>query len=314
MNYRGARALELSRLMAYIAICEEGSISAAARRLSIAQSALTVTLQKLEAALDVKLVERGAQGVVSTTPGKLLLQRAYDMIGLAESTFSEVQDRSKIVEGDISIGLTSSTAAVLALPLIERVSQTYPGVTLRLVEAFSGYLWQWLHEGKLDVAIVFDKTSTPEVECKEFGREALHLIGRNEKLLGITHVDVSELHRYPLVMPTALHAIRTLLDSYAMKTGASLDVRMEIDAGQHLLRLVETGKWYSILAPCALGAEIYPRLLAAKPIRPALERGICLAQRRTLMTSPTFKAVRHEIEEEAAGRIKSGDWQARLSE
>ena len=82
---QNARQLDIPRLIAFIAVCEEGSISAASRRLHIAQPALTVTMAKLESALGTKLLERDIRGVTPTPSGAELLARAYDIVGRAQA-------------------------------------------------------------------------------------------------------------------------------------------------------------------------------------------------------------------------------------
>ena len=305
---QNARKLDISRLIAFIAICEEGSITAAARRLAIAQPALTVTVSRLEDVLGTALLTRGIRGVKPTEAGLLLLRRAYEIVNLVESTFQEVQARTADPGGDVSLGLPSSSAAVLALPLVERISARYPRIRLRLVETFSGYLWNWLAEGELDLAVVFDRTATPEVHCEPIASEDMQLVGRPEALRNTSTVKAATLDEYPLVMPSRLHAIRSTLEAHAARANVSLDIRMEIDAGQQLIRLVETGRMFSVLARSAVTREIQQGTLAASMIDPPIARTVCLGQRRARMAAPAVRAVIAELVAETHALIDAGIW------
>ncbi|MEC3767262.1 LysR family transcriptional regulator [Cupriavidus sp. SS-3] len=305
---QNARKLDISRLIAFIAICEEGSITAAARRLGIAQPALTVTVSRLEDVLGTVLLTRGIRGVKPTEAGQRLLRRAYEIVNLVESTFQELQECTTDPGGEVSLGLPSSSAAVIALPLVDRISTRYPKIRLRLVETFSGYLWNWLSEGQLDLAVVFDRTATPEVHCEPIASEDLQLVGGPGSLPDTGMVQARILDRYPLVMPSRLHAIRSTLEAHAARENVSLDVRVEIDAGQRLIRLVETGGMFSVLARSAVTREILQGTLAACRIDPPITRTVCLGQRRARMADPAVRAVIAELAAEARALIDAGIW------
>ncbi|MBB3010260.1 LysR family transcriptional regulator [Cupriavidus alkaliphilus] len=311
---QNARKLDIPRLIAFIAICEEGSITAAARRLGIAQPALTVTVSRLEDVLGTVLLTRGIRGVKPTEAGQRLLRRAYEIVNLVESTFQELQQCTVDPGGDVSLGLPSSSAAVLALPLVERISMRYPKIRLRLVETFSGYLWNWLSEGQLDLAVVFDRTATPEVQCEPIASEDMQLVGRPGSLPDASTVQARTLDRYPLVMPSRLHAIRSTLEAHAARENVSLDVRVEIDAGQRLIRLVETGRMFSVLAKSAVTQEIQQGTLAACMIAPPITRAVCLGQRRARMADPAVRAVITELVAETQALIDTGIWKGASAE
>lgn len=305
-----ARKLEMQRLIAFIAICEEGGISAAARRLGIAQPALTVTVKKLESLLGAVLLERDARGIRATPAGRLLLQRAYEIVGAAEAAFLEVRDHGAAPAGEVSLGLPSSVSAVLALPLIEQISVRYPGIRLRLVEMFSGYLWNGLTEGELDLGVVFDRGPTAELDCQVMATEDMHLIGVPRRLPASPSIDIADLHGYPLVMPSSLHSVRSSLEAHAARAGSALNVRMEIDAGRQLIRLIEMGAVFSVLAPCAVGPEIGAGTLGARRISPRLSRQVCLAQRRDRISDAAVRAVAQTIESLSRALMADAVWPA----
>lgn len=68
--------MELRELRVFVAVAEEGGMSAAARRLHVSQSALSQTVTALERQLGVKLLVRSSSGVRTTEAGAMLLNEA----------------------------------------------------------------------------------------------------------------------------------------------------------------------------------------------------------------------------------------------
>lgn len=306
------RHLDIHRLLAFIAICEDGSLSAAARRLGIAQPALTVLVKKLESALATPLLVRDTRGVTPTDAGQHLLARAHEIVALTETTYHEIRDRNNEPTGEVSIGLPASIATVLAVPLINAMAKRYKGVRLRLVEMFSGYLWQLIEDGDLDLAVIFDQPSTPEVEVITFADERLYLVGHPEGLPAKRIVKASDIGNYPLAMPSARQMLRVVAQDHAVRHGATLQVSIELDAGQQLIRLIETGSLFSILAQCAVAQEIKAGLLSTCEIQPPLTRSVGLARRRSRAGNNAVQAAVSTLFEQFRELTQRGDWQATL--
>ncbi|MBD1554579.1 LysR family transcriptional regulator [Pseudomonas typographi] len=307
-----AKVLETRRLLAFIAVFEEGSFTAAAARMGMAQPALSIAISKLEAQLGTPLLIREPRGVKATAAGLLLSQRAYEIIGLIESTFEEVATVEQHPTGEVAIGLPSSTAAVLAIPLVERLAKTYPGIRLRLVESFSGYLWDWLLNGHIDIAVVFNQASRPEIISTPFAWEKMHLIGKALPGEANAPIEAGQLTGLPMVMPSRKQSFRDTIEHHIQKQGGTLDVQIEIDAGHQLIKLICSGRFYSILSPGSVAHEISTGQLQARPLAQPLERAICLAQRRLRHQATAVRCVTDELLSEARALIVAGVWDARI--
>ncbi|MFK3724001.1 LysR family transcriptional regulator [Pseudomonas monteilii] len=308
------RIFDLPRLLAFIAVCEEGTFTAAALRMHMAQPALSIAIGKLETQLGVILFHRQPRGVTPTQAGALLLQRAYEIVGLANTAFDEVATVESQPTGEVAIGLPSSTAAVMAIPLIEKLAESYPGIKLRLVESFSGYLWNWLLDGQIDIGVVFNQASRPEIVSTPFAWESMHLIGKSIPGDFEDSVRADQLVTLPMVMPSRHQSFRDVIEHHVQRHGGSLDVRIEIDAGHQLIKLVSSGRFYSILAPGSVASEVMSGQLEARPLYPRLERTVCLAQRRLRYQSPTVRLVADELINVSRMLINSGAWDASIDD
>lgn len=311
-----AITLDIPKLRQFVALCEAGSITQAARRLNIAQPALSMALSKLEAQLGITLFEREARGITMTRAGQKLLARAYQILELTATAELELQHSHDEVKGEVAIGLPSSTTAVLAIPLIERLSREHPGIRLRVVESFSGYIWDWLSSGRLDLAVVFDKARSREIRATPFARETMHLISKRSPRMRLASdaLGWQDVARLPLIMPARGHSFRDTIERRARQAGADLDIRLEIDAGQHLVKLIERGELHSILAPCAVAEQLAKGSLSARAIAPALSRTVCLAQRKVPNDPIAVHTAAQALLAEAQALIQSGTWAATLLE
>lgn len=312
MDEFGKSPLSMQHLMALVAIGEAGSMTAAAQRLGVAQPALSIAIAKLEARLGTPLLHREPRGVRMTEAGRLLLARAYDILALTQTSLNEVEALRSEPQGEIAIGLPSSTAAVAALPIIEHLSARYPKIRLRVVEAFSSYLWNWLQSGDIDMAVVFDRTATMDLHCTPMAQEAMHLVSRRDARAGKGAVRMHTLGAYSLAMPSRANGFRAALESHAEKHGAVLDVALEIDAGHQLVKLVASGRYHSVLAPCAVRDEIEARQVMARPIHPPLARTVCLAWRKLGGGANPVQLVADEVVMQCRRLIEAGVWQATL--
>src|SRR5258708_6134907 len=85
--------MEMRELRAFTAVAEEGSLSAAARRLHLSQSALSQTVASLERQLGVQLLRRRSTGVTPTDAGVTLLREARALIAQHDRAVAAVTGR-----------------------------------------------------------------------------------------------------------------------------------------------------------------------------------------------------------------------------
>lgn len=151
--------MDIRQLRYFIAIAEEGSLSAAAQRLGVAQPALSQHVIALEGRLDVRLLERSSRGVTLTEPGAVLLAHARGVLAAVEATVEAVRQAGAEPQGEVAFGLPSSIASVLSVPLAETVRLELPKVRLRVIDAMSGFIQGWLEDQSIDLGML--TTSPP---------------------------------------------------------------------------------------------------------------------------------------------------------
>jgi DNA-binding transcriptional LysR family regulator len=164
---------DLLRAFAYIA--EEGSFTRAAERVGRTQSAVSMQMQRLEAALGQRVLVRGKGGVVSLTPhGQYLLERAQQLLALNDAIWSTF--RAPPMHGTVRLG-TPDDYALRYLPgVLKRFADTHPAVEVQVNCSSSCECIEKLQAGELDLTLCSEGNEPPRWPADELWRGPLHWI------------------------------------------------------------------------------------------------------------------------------------------
>lgn len=157
--------MDIKQLRYFLAIAEEEQITGASKKLNMAQPPLSQQLKNLEDELGVKLVERGSRKIKLTDAGKVLRNRAEQIIELTETTFKEVKDFTKGLQGTLSIGTVSSSGATLVPQRIVNFNKRYPSINFEIWEGNTYKILEILNSGVIEIGIVRTPFNMENLEC-----------------------------------------------------------------------------------------------------------------------------------------------------
>lgn len=247
--------MDIKQLRYFIAIAEEGSLSAAAQRVSVAQPSLSQHVISLERELGVQLLERSPRGVSLTQSGQLLLSHAQQIARAMETAIDAVRQSGGDAVGEVSFGLPSSVSMVLSVPLAETVRIELPKVRLRAVEAMSGFIQTWLEDQSIDLGILYDISAVRHLTHTLLMTEELYFFAAPDAWPFASPpgspVRLADLAPVEMVLPSRHHGLRTMIDRYTRSQGVTLTVATEMDALPQIKTMVSRGSGYTILAPAA---------------------------------------------------------------
>ncbi|MES2994038.1 MAG: LysR family transcriptional regulator [Pseudomonadota bacterium] len=146
--------ITLRQFRYFTAVAESGSVAAASRLLSIAQSAVTKAMLELEAELGHQLFERTSRGMVLTPQGHRFLASARKVIGAVADATRLHRLEPAGLSGTLAIGVTSLVAGYYLSDLLSRYRRQCPAVEVRVTEETPRFLEHLLINGELDVAIM----------------------------------------------------------------------------------------------------------------------------------------------------------------
>lgn len=278
--------MEIAQLRTLIHVAELGSLSKAADRLHIAQPALSRQVRLLEEELGVRLFDRHGRGMIVTDAGQDVLRHALRVMAELEEIRATVADEDAPLRGHVSIGMPPTAADILSEPLVAAFREAHPEATLRIVSAYSGYLLDWMHRGEIDASILYDPKSARTLRVQPLLEEVLFLIGPpGAGLSQDVPVDYGDLQGVRLLLPSAGHGLRIILDKCAAERGFSLSVPVEADSYATLKGLVRGGHGQTILPLAPIHRDLAVGDLCAAPLHNPVPR------RRLVLSFPTDRPI-----------------------
>jgi DNA-binding transcriptional LysR family regulator len=179
--------LDVTRLRVLVAVAAHGSVTAAARALNYAQPSISHHIARLEAETGTQLLERVGRGIRLTEAGRLLAERAEEIIGRLDAAEAELAAHVGLRQGRVRLAAFPSALGTLVPAAAARLEAETSGMDFMLTEAEPPEALRMLRAGYVDVAIVFrhyqeDADPAPPDPADEGTRgrllldEAVHLV------------------------------------------------------------------------------------------------------------------------------------------
>jgi LysR family nitrogen assimilation transcriptional regulator len=286
-----------------------GSFTRAALALDIAQPALSRQVRLLEVELHQNLLTRNGRGAVPTEAGQLLLAHGRGILHQVERAREELGRVRGSLAGRVAVGLPTSLARVLTVPLTRAFRQQMPDATISISEGLSVAMQESLVNGRLDIAVLYNAQPGFETDISPLLEENLLLVQarppglQEEPAPGpISLKEVSEL---PLVIPSRPNAIRMHVESEMANIGCRLKIALEIDGVSAILDLVADGAGSAVLSRNAVDSSVRPSAYTVRSIaNPVLRTKVSLATSSQRPTTLTQQATLALIKETVARIIK----------
>ena len=145
--------MDLRHLRYFQAVAEELSFSKAARRLHVAQPALSRAVQELEESLGVELLSRTRRSVSLTPAGAVLLSESRLILQRMEETMRRVQRTAAGEEGELRLGFIGPPVQSFLGRIVKEFRRRYPRVTVVLEERTPERVWEMVARGRLAVGL-----------------------------------------------------------------------------------------------------------------------------------------------------------------
>jgi LysR family nitrogen assimilation transcriptional regulator len=290
--------MDTRRLHAFVKIVDIGSLTRAAAILHIAQPALSQQIVTLETHFGKQLLVRSKRGVVPTDAGRALYRHAQVMLRQLEQARTDIENAGTTVAGRVSVGLAPlSTAATLALPLLQTVRERYPGIILQINENVGGVISEMIMTGKMDIAFIYDPGPIRGVDFEPVLTEDLFLVAPADMLPpdaeGAEEIAVSDVARLDLVLATRIHTVLQLVDMTFRRVGLDVNVIAEIESVPTLARAVWAGLGGTILPWSSASAVANGRddIAVRRITRPSMQVKVSICTSDQLPLSEPAQAV-----------------------
>ncbi len=196
--------MDIKVLRNFVEIVESGSLTAASKKLFIAQPALSNQLKTLEKEMNALLIERNSRHQKLTDAGVLFYERAKSIILLENSMAKEISDFENGDSGILKIATIPSGAISMLDSIIPRFTEKYPKVKFEFYEKESDSILQLLEDGTVDIGIIRTPCRiTPEMDAFYISDEKLVCAYRSDifSLPGKNgEIDLADLGDFPIVI------------------------------------------------------------------------------------------------------------------
>lgn len=240
--------MNIKHLRYFVEIVSCGSLSQAAERVYVTQSALSRAVSQLEQELECTLLERTPKGAVPTPHGYALLQRAQRILQESQAIAEDLKLPGSALRGRVRLAMPMGLRDQLTRPLVRRMRQAHPALRIEITETTSRGARAALDEGLVDLAVLTESERAGRLSTVPLFTERVCLIGpRNGPLAAGRTVPTSTLGTLPLVLLRAPNNLRAVVDRILRRLRVDRPPVLEVSSSQLALSLVADGHGYTVL-------------------------------------------------------------------
>lgn len=301
-------SLTLRRLKHFQIVVAEGSFSAAARRLNIAQPALSHSIRTLEEHLGVRLLERSARGVIPTADGRSALLHCNRVLRSFAALEEDFKARKSEPSGKITLALAVTLARQMTPRLLQRLSKRYPNLEVNIIVVSSADALALMEQRKVELAVIPILTPMSQFSIRPIYREKVSLIQLSKSTQpNLTPIRFQDLANIPLVQTSPKYDLRRRIDQIAIEQGIEVKTKFEQNVSEVMLSITLAG-----LAAIPTQVSVFhptlerPLLDIQQIIEPEIVRTHAVLRSAAQLHSLAERALEAEIENTLNDLVTSG--------
>jgi len=284
----------LRQLSYLIAVSESLNFTQAAAACHVTQSTLSGGIQELERLLDATLVERDRHAVRMTPVGEAVVNRARNLISMANDLVEHAAQAGRPMTGLLRLGAIPTIAPYLLAPLLRISRERHPSLRIALREDQTSRLLEQVRAGALDFALIALPYDTEGLKLATLFDEELWLIAlAGDATSRLVRPRVEQLDPQRMLLMEEGHCLRT-----HTLTGCGLGERanpggLEASSVSTLVQMVEEGLGFGLLPEMAIrSGALNQTTVIARPIAaPAPRRTIAMVARQSTARGVEFDAI-----------------------
>jgi len=285
--------MDRKQLRTLMAVVDYRSFSGAARALDTVQSNVSAHIARLEQELGVTLIDRATNE--PTVEGNAVIERARRIEAEFEALDSDISSLRDTVSGTVRLGAIGTTARWLAPPLLDRLSNEFPEVTVIMLDATTTSLVPSLLDGRIDLAVLNLPVSDPElVVVPLFDEDRVLVVPSGHPLDGQSAVSLSEISQFELLLEATGTSFRDAVDAAAAAKGVRLRPKAEFD-GMRLLASLAFAGYGAAIVPASAAPQGLSGNWSLIAITDVPGRTVGMVRRRRGLPSAAQRAVESTV-------------------
>ena len=247
--------MELRYLLYFATVAEQQSFTRAAKKLRVAQPAISQQIKTLEEELEVKLLVRTKRSVKLTAAGHAFLLQAKDILNRVEQSRVEARRAAQGETGTLSIGFFGAGSSLFLPELIHAYRAQYPAVRINLHEHTSREQLDALESGRIDIGFTrpLPKTQSGRIVLERVYRDCVvAVLSDRHALAGLRKIGLEKLATEDWVLLRRSSAPEVVDGFTLLCTNAGFSPRVISEGArmQTVLTMVAAGVGVSLVAGC----------------------------------------------------------------
>jgi LysR family transcriptional regulator, low CO2-responsive transcriptional regulator len=296
--------LDLYKLEIFYWVAELRSFSQAAELLSLRQPTISAHVQELEKSLGGKLLYR-VRGRVSLTPlGRLLLERAKNLLEFKRETIAALEQFQGTLSGELWVGGSNIPGQYLLPPKLGAFVTKYPGVKPILRIGDSAGIVEDVLDGKVELGFVGFKRDDARLSFEKLWNDEMVLAVPQDHPWSRRHsVRMADLRAEKFISREGgsgtLGSFRQLLAKHRQSPDDLLNIAMELGSTEAVKEALMAGFGISILSRISIRRELTEGSIVEVPIRGlSLKRDFYKVFHKRRPLHPIAQAFRHFLKSE----------------
>ena len=267
----------LRQLRAFVEVAETKHFTRAADKLDVSQSTVSTLVRELEGHLELRLFDRHTRMLSLTQAGAEILPLARKALADLDSVLGSSSELKTLGRGRISIAASSLQAALMLPRVFKEFANTYPGVTVNLLDVPQADVLEMVRSGEVDFGIGTESEVRHDLGARVLTTDTFivvlppgHALARKRELTW------SDLDGYPMIGPRPGNPLREQIDAALARKGIVLTRSYEVSLPLTILGMVEGGLGLAVMTTTASRLSLSLGLIVKPVTNPTVKRDISL--------------------------------------
>jgi DNA-binding transcriptional LysR family regulator len=273
--------ITLKQVKAFLAVAQAGSFTAAASRLHLTQSAVSVLISELERQFGLRLFDRTTRLVQLTDAGRDFYPVAEKVLLDLQHALSSSRELVAKSRGLVAIAATPLMSSILLPKAIAQYTADYPGIKVILKDMLAAQIQSKVRDAEVDFGIGTYEKSGRELSAEPLMADTLVLIcPPAHPLAGKIRVAWRDLAGHDLIALTHDNSVGQLVSDCLAEAGVGLQPKYEVAFLSTVVAMVDAGLGVAVLPSYAKPITSLYRIEVRRLVRPVIRREISFLTRR----------------------------------
>ena len=258
----------LQALAVFIAVAEEHSFSAAAKKLSLTQPTVSFHIDSIERKFGCPLFVRTRRGAELTVYGRTLYENTRNVQDLLERTERKIRDLCLGVSGQVTIGAGTIPGEYILPQLLAQFLRQHPGVSVNLISADSQSIYKMWQDGKLPICVIgFLPRELPTAQ--RLWTDEIIPVAAKQMEIATAPWAPEDFRRFPLIVRHASSASMSTVQQAFERFGISLaecNIVLQVTGNEALKTAVQAGGGIGFISRQAVAKELAEGSLIEIPV------------------------------------------------